>query len=129
MRDISTREDIELLVDTFYNKVMIDDYIGPFFNEIAKVNWGKHLPIMYSFWESILFGKMTYKGNPMMKHFPINEIKALEKDHFNHWVKLWTESVEELFQGEYADAAIYKASNIANLMGYKMEMARRLDNL
>jgi hemoglobin len=34
---------------------------------------------MYDFWESILFGQMTYKGNPMRMHFPVNEIKAIEK--------------------------------------------------
>jgi hemoglobin len=50
----------------------------------------------------------------------------MEKRHFAHWIKLWTETVEENFSGEMADLAIYKATNIANLMGHKMEMARKL---
>ena len=62
----------------------------------------------------------------MAVHFPINEKVALEKRHFEHWIKLWTETVEENFTGETAEMAIYKAKNIANLMGYKMEIARRL---
>ena len=73
MKKLETREDIELLVNKFYEKVQHDDTIGFFFNDVAKVDWSKHLPKMYSFWETILFGQMTYKGNPMAVHFPINE--------------------------------------------------------
>ncbi len=126
MKKLETREDIEFLVNKFYDKVGTDETIGFFFNDVAKVDWSHHLPKMYSFWETLLFGQVSYKGNPMAVHFPINEKVALEKRHFEHWIKLWTETVEENFTGETAEMAIYKAKNIANLMGYKMEIARRL---
>ena len=126
MKNLESRNDIEFLVNAFYDKVSKDEKIGFFFNDVAKVNWNHHLPKMYSFWESLLFGEASYKGNPMAMHFPINEKVAIEKDHFTHWIRLWTETVEENFTGELAEAAIYKASNIANLMAYKMEVARRL---
>ena len=125
MKKLETRQDIEDLVNLFYDKVQNDDKIGFFFNDVAKVDWAHHLPKMYSFWETLLFGQISYKGNPMAMHFPINEKVPLEKAHFAHWVKLWTETVEENFAGEMAELAIYKATNIANLMGYKMAMARR----
>jgi len=125
MRKIETREDVEFLVNKFYDKVGKDETIGFFFNDIAKVNWDLHLPKMYQFWETLLFGKASYKGNPMAVHFPINEMQAMEKHHFEHWVKLWTATLEENFEGEMAEAAKTKASNIANLMAYKMEIARR----
>lgn len=126
MKKLETREDIELLVNTFYQKVQKDETIGFFFNDVAKVNWGEHLPKMYKFWETLLFGQVSYKGNPMAAHFPINEMVAMEKYHFEHWLKLWTETVQELFTGVNADMAVYKANNISQLMAYKMEMARRL---
>ena len=126
MKKLESREDIEFLVNAFYNKVGKDETIGFFFNEVAKVNWSHHLPKMYSFWETLLFGQISYKGNPMAMHFPINEKEAIEKPHFAHWIKLWTETVEEHFTGEMAETAIYKASNIANLMAHKMEVARKL---
>ncbi|MCC2590474.1 group III truncated hemoglobin [Chryseobacterium sp. MFBS3-17] len=126
MKKLETRADIELLVNKFYEKVQTDETIGFFFNDVANVDWSHHLPKMYSFWETLLFGQISYKGNPMAVHFPINEQVPMEKFHFEHWVKLWTATVEENFVGEMADSAIYKATNIANLMGYKMEMARRL---
>lgn len=125
MKLLETREDIELLVNTFYDKIKKDEIIGFFFNDIAKVNWNEHLPKMYQFWETLLFGQVSYKGNPMAAHFPINEIKAMEKHHFDHWLKVWTATVEELFTGTKAEMAIYKAQNISQLMAYKMEMARR----
>lgn len=126
MKKLESREDIEFLVNTFYDKVGRDETIGFFFSDVAKVDWSHHLPKMYAFWETLLFGQISYKGNPMAMHFPINEKVAMEKRHFAHWIKLWTETVEENFSGEMADLAIYKATNIANLMGHKMEMARKI---
>ena len=54
-KDIQTGEDIKLLVDNFYKKAIADDSLGHIFTDVAKVNWEHHLPIMYAFWESILF--------------------------------------------------------------------------
>ena len=125
MKHIDNREDIIFLVNAFYKKVENSE-IGFFFNDVAKINWGHHLPKMYDFWSTLLFGEVAYKGNPMSVHFPINEMVAMEKKHFETWLKIWTETVLENFEGEIADLAIYKANNIANLMAYKMEIARRL---
>ena len=125
MKQLETRDDVEFLVNKFYEKVGADKTIGFFFNDVAKVNWDLHLPKMYSFWESLLFGSASYKGNPMRAHFPINEMQAMEKHHFEQWLKLWIKTLEEHFEGEMAEAAKTKASNIANLMAHKMKMARR----
>lgn len=125
MKALETRQDIELLVNEFYKKVIEDEKIGFFFNDIAQVNWDKHLPTMYSFWESILFGEMTYKGNPMAVHFPINEIQAMKAEHFERWLLLWKTTINENFEGENAQSAITKSQNIANLMAFKMENARK----
>lgn len=61
----------------------------------------------------------------MSKHFPINEMQAMEKHHFEHWILLWKNTLDENFEGEMAEMAKIKARNIANLMAYKMEMARK----
>ena len=126
MKDLATREDIELQVNSFYNKVVKDDVIGFFFKDVVKVDFEQHLPKMYSFWESILFGQMTYKGNPMGAHFPINEIEAMEQKHFDRWLQLWKETLLENFSGENTDMAITKSENIAKFMAFKMDLARRL---
>lgn len=126
MKDIENQKDIQHLVNQFYQKVTEDELIGFFFNEIAKVDWELHLPKMYQFWETLLFGNIAYKGNPMAVHFPINQRVAMEKKHFDRWILLWTKTVEENFEGEIASQAKSKARNIAQLMAYKMETARKL---
>ena len=47
MKDITKREDVEILVNKFYDKVIKDDLIGFFFTDIAKIDLSKHLPKMY----------------------------------------------------------------------------------
>jgi len=63
-RDIEQRSDIELLVNSFYDKVKQDIIIGYIFNDVAKVHWEHHLPVMYNFWEGVIFNKNLYDGNP-----------------------------------------------------------------
>lgn len=128
MKDICTKQDIELLVNKFYDQVKTSE-IGFFFTDLAKVNWEKHLPKMYLFWESVLFATTKFNGNPMGIHYPINEMKAMKKQHFKTWLSLWKDTVDQLFCGEIAEAAKNKAENIANLMAYKMEMDTKLRNL
>lgn len=128
MKDLESKEDIQLLVDQFYLKIQHNGQLGPIFNDIMKIHWDSHLPKMYDFWDSILFGSATYKGNPMAVHFPINQIVALEKPLFETWLQLWKQTVSENFEGNNADSAKTKADNIAHLMAYKMEVARRLND-
>jgi hemoglobin len=66
-KDITNRVDVELLIDSFYKTVQKDATIGYFFNDIAQIDWNTHLPQMYNFWESIIFAKKVYTGNPMKK--------------------------------------------------------------
>lgn len=40
-QDIQNRVDIELLVRSFYDKVIIDDEIGYIFTDVVKVQWEK----------------------------------------------------------------------------------------
>jgi hemoglobin len=89
MNDITTRDDVEYLVKEFYDRVIKDDLIGFFFTDIAKIELNHHLPKMYNFWESILLGNPVYEGQPMAKHFPINDIVAMEEKHFNRWLQVW----------------------------------------
>ena len=50
IKDILNREDVVKLVDTFYGKVMTNNVIGFIFSDVAGINWSKHLPKMYNFW-------------------------------------------------------------------------------
>ncbi|MBC8053693.1 MAG: group III truncated hemoglobin [Sphingobacteriaceae bacterium] len=120
MKDLISREDIELLVNAFYQKVQKDDVIGFIFNDVAKVNWEQHLPKMYDFWETILFGQKGFKGNPMEVHFKLNQKQALGDREFERWKALFNTTVDENFEGEFAELAKQKAQSIADLMLFKI---------
>lgn len=120
LRDIATTEDIQHLVTAFYDKAMVDDVIGFFFTEIVQLSLEKHIPIIVSFWETILLDKGTYKGNPMDKHFHLNNLSPIQPHHFQRWLQLWEATINENFSGNKATEAINRARTIAYLMQQKM---------
>ncbi|QDW23771.1 group III truncated hemoglobin [Pedobacter sp. KBS0701] len=119
-KDIHNREDIILLVNTFYGMVQENNKIGPIFTEVAKVDWSHHLPKMYDFWESILFGKAIYKGNPMLVHFALNNKSPLQTAEFETWKTIFFHTVDDLFEGENAELIKQKSQSIADLMHFKI---------
>ncbi|MBL6662473.1 MAG: group III truncated hemoglobin [Flavobacteriales bacterium] len=114
MKDIEGIDEIKSLVDSFYSKVVKDETIGYIFQDVQKVNWNFHLSQMYSFWHTVLFGVMSYKGNPMLKHFYVNKNEPLSPVHFKQWLSLWEETIDEQFVGIKADLAKQRAVNMAN---------------
>ena len=119
-KDIETRTDIELLVNSFYERIKTDKVIGYIFTDIAHVNWLKHLPIMYDFWENALFYTGSYTGNPMTLHKHLHRLIPLTREHFAQWNKLFTTTVDELFEGEKAILAKQRATSISAVMQIKI---------
>ncbi len=126
MPDISQRTDIEQVVNTFYEKVRNDEQLGYIFNQIAQVNWEKHLPKMYDFWEHVLWGTGSYYGHPMLPHFQLNDKFPLQNQHFEHWKSLFFETVDELFEGQQAENMKMRAFSIAGIMESKMRMVQQM---
>jgi hemoglobin len=118
--DIENRKDVEKLVNSFYDKVKQDPVIGFIFNDVAKVNWDKHLPVLYDFWENIIFLTGKYSGNPMSAHLNLNSRVPLTKAHFQRWLELFTQTIDELFEGKKAELAKEKAISIATIMETKI---------
>jgi len=88
MKDIENNRDIQILVNRFYELVRKDSLIGPIFEDVAKVDWDEHLPVMYQFWESILFDTGGFKGNPMVKHITLSKKTSVEAVHIERWLNL-----------------------------------------
>ncbi len=119
-KDITDRKDIEKMVNLFYEKVRKDDLIGYIFNDLVKVDWDKHLPVMYEFWEGVIFYTGSYTGNPMITHRKLNNMVSLTPDHFNRWLKLFLSTIDENFQGDKAELAKQRALSIATVMQLKI---------
>ena len=119
-KDIQSIEDVKNLVDSFYQKALKDQIIGHFFTQVIQLDMTEHMPVMYQFWESILLGGRSYTGNPMTKHLSLNKKSPMKKEHFDQWIFLWKETVDELFAGETANQAKFRAEQIAKLMEFKL---------
>ena len=73
MKDIASREDVEWLVREFYEKIRKNETLGYIFDDIMKIDWGHHTPILVDFWESILLDTGSYTRNAMSEHFKVNQ--------------------------------------------------------
>ena len=119
-KDIESREDIILLLKMFYAKVIKDETIGTIFTDIFPIDWDHHIPLIANFWETILLDNPVYSGNPMLKHIDINKLYPLRKEHFDAWLRMFDETVEELYDGKIAGLAKKRAHGIAGIMQLKI---------
>ncbi len=115
--DISTFEDIKLLVNTFYDKVRKDELIGTIFNGVIQDKWPIHLEKMYRFWQTVLLKDHTYYGSPFAPHAKL----PVSGDHFERWMKLFTETVDDNFSGEKATEAKWRAQKMATMFQMKID--------
>ena len=120
MRDIETRADIELLLNRFYSKVFEDDLISHFFIEVVPLDLKTHILVIADFWESILLDAKGYRKNVMEVHLNISQKSKIEKKHLDRWVELFTETVNDLFEGHRATIAKQRATSIATMMNIKI---------
>lgn len=119
-KDIETREDLLLLVQQFYVKLLNDSSISYLFTEVAKINLDEHLPVLVDFWDMVLFGSNTYQKNAMLPHLTMHGQSPLLKQHFVTWITYFKETVDELFEGEKAFLAKERATSIATIMQIKI---------
>ena len=118
--DIQNREDIQLLVDTFYGKVREDEMIGPIFDRVVQNRWPEHLEKMYQFWETVLLHVRSYRGNPFMPHSKL----PIEKKHFERWLQLFRQTLNEEFNGKIAEEAKWRSEKMAEMFQFKLEYYR-----
>lgn len=120
MRDLENRQDLEILLNRFYELAFSDPLIGIFFTEVVPLNLETHIPVIADFWESVIFNTHGYRKNVMEVHAHIHHLKAIRKEHLDQWVQLFTNTVDELFTGENATRLKQRAVSIATLMNIKL---------
>jgi hemoglobin len=119
-KEILELDDIKLLVDTFYGKIRENELLGPIFNRIIGDRWPEHLEKMYRFWQTVLLGNHTYFGSP----FPPHAKLPVEKVHFDTWLGLWYDTVDQHFAGEKADEAKWRGDKMAAMFLSKIQYFR-----
>ncbi len=124
MQDIRNDNDIETLVHAFYDRVQEHERLGYIFNDVAEVDWDKHLPNMVNFWSNVLFRTQRYEGRPYRQHVSL----PIEKMDFERWYKLFVDTVDQHFEGEKAEYAKEMAGKIASSFSVRMEMDGEFEN-
>lgn len=119
-KQIEHLDDIKLLVDSFYGKVRKNELLGPIFDGVIQDRWPHHLGKMYTFWETILLGNHTYYGSP----FPPHAKLPVDGEHFQEWLRLFYETLDEHFTGEKAEEAKWRAGKMAEMFQYKINYYR-----
>ncbi|MBD1259710.1 group III truncated hemoglobin [Maribacter polysiphoniae] len=124
--DITNRDDVSLLVNTFYKKIRKDDILGPIFNNIIS-DWDAHLELLTDFWETQLFLKRKYYGNPVTAHQEVDDKTnhTISSEHFGFWLNLWFETLDELFEGEVAWIAKNRAQKMSTMLFMQMYQHRK----
>jgi len=124
MKDILSLTDIKLLVDTFYGKVREDELLANIFNGVIKNKWPQHLEKMYRFWQTILLGEHTYYGSPFAPHADL----PIDAKHFERWIELFYSTIDELFEGEKAVEAKWRAQKMAEMFLLKIKCYKERDS-
>ena len=119
-KDITKPKDIQLVVNAFFKKVKKDSLLAPYFADKTRAEWDVFLPVMYSFWENVLFYSGGYYGNPMQRHQEMNEMRSFTPEHFSQWLDLFCEAVDNKYAGEKAEIMKERARNIATVMQVKL---------
>lgn len=114
--DITGRPEIEALVNLFYEHVRGDEVLGFIFEDIAKTNWATHLPKMYAFWETVLFGKGGFSGNPLAAHARLTPLTEMGRVQFDRWLAMFRQTVDDLYSGEKANHIKSCAEDMANVI-------------
>ncbi|MEW7277805.1 group III truncated hemoglobin [Aquimarina sp. 2201CG1-2-11] len=116
MKEIQNREDVFLLVSTFYASIQKDELLGPIFNShLSEKQWPIHLEKLTDFWMTALFGVACFKGNPGQAHRDVdkNLNYTVDQVHFGKWLQLWFSTIDTLYQGEIAQRAKDAARKMA----------------
>ena len=116
-REISNRNDVQELVETFYNKVRADTTLGPIFSTIVT-DWKGHVNLLTDFWDTQLFLKRKYHGNPVAAHQKVDDKtgNSITSEHFGLWLNLWFATIDELFEGETAWIAKNRAQKMSTTL-------------
>lgn len=120
-RDVCDRGDIEKIVSLFYKRVRSDKDIAFFFSHLASMDWERHLSLMSSFWENVLFYTGNYEGDPLITHKRIQQRTPTQPIHFETWLRLFFAAVDQVFEGDNAEKMKNHARAIAQVLQIRMK--------
>ena len=120
MNDIQNQDDLYLLVDEFYKKLLSDNAINYIFTDVVKIHLEEHLPVLVTFWSQAILGTGGYTNNLTQIHLDIDKKEHLTPELFKIWLNHFNTTVDENFIGEKAEQIKTQALSIATIMQIKI---------
>jgi hemoglobin len=110
--DLTTRVRVSDLVTDFYRQVAGDDVLGPYFNDVAQVDWAAHIPHLTDYWCRILFGSPGFEGAVTKVHRDLHGLSPVTVEACDRWFELWDAALDARWDGPYADHARRHAATL-----------------
>jgi len=120
MNDIQNQDDLYVLVDEFYKKLLADKAISYIFTDVVKIKLEEHLPILVTFWSQAILGTGGYVKNLTQIHLDVNAKEYLSPELFTIWLTHFYAAVDENFKGQKAEQIKTQALSIATVMQIKI---------
>jgi len=111
--DLDSRENIELFVDRFYERLLADEQLAPIFVDVAEIDLAVHLPHIKDYWCKLLLGEKSYQRHTMNIHRQLHGKHPLQRHDFQRWLAFFVATVDAYFAGERAQRAKQVAAAIA----------------
>ncbi len=102
-QDITNKQDLEVLIDTFYTRLLLLDGMPAVFEGL---NFEAHKPRIVQFWAFVLLDESGYTTNVFDKHLHL----PIKLYMFQQWLQAFVATVNDLFEGEKAQMAIQRAT-------------------
>lgn len=129
LADLAGREDVAMLVRTFYAKVRNDETLAPIFNTVIT-DWETHFEKLTDFWDMQLFGGRSYDGNPVKAHWHADLMSGntISPYHFGSWLNLWFETIDACFSGPNCDQLKHRARKMQTALMVSIVQHRKQES-
>ncbi|WP_019564482.1 group III truncated hemoglobin [Agrobacterium sp. 10MFCol1.1] len=84
---------IDLLVETFYGRVLEHPTLGPVFDARLSGRWPEHMARMKQFWAAVAFKNGGYGGKPVQVHLGV---KGMSAELFPQWLALFSATLDDI---------------------------------
>jgi hemoglobin len=118
--DLDTRSQVHDAVVRFYREIVFDDVLGPVFEEVAEVDWSVHIPKLIDFWCRVLLGEPGYDGYLLHAHAAVHDMETFRPEFFERWLRLFIETVDDGWEGPFADKAKAHARHVAAVLARRL---------
>lgn len=84
---------VDLLVETFYGRVLEHPTLGPVFDARLSGRWPEHMARMKQFWAAVAFKNGGYGGKPVQAHLGV---KGMSAELFPQWLALFSATLDDI---------------------------------